>query len=272
MTSRSKLRWPALLLALSCWGAAVTVPLVQAAPARAGARSGARAATHCAPGARSRGDSGRTRLATLRTLYLATAVGLGGVAWSSVELVAPTWRGLVTPLVVSSHIASPLAGSCDPLVSSGYFSIRSKKAKGALLPRLGLHGAVDLPAARGTPIVAGAFEGPHWWWPLGGGEPIPQARVVSAGWLAGYDQTVVIRYKPASGPPIDVRYAHLEALARGIKPGAQLRHDQVVIGTIGPKRHVHVELSVLGSDGQATRYRPQIAPCAWLPPAAKRGN
>ncbi|MBK6849263.1 MAG: M23 family metallopeptidase [Proteobacteria bacterium] len=271
MTSRWKLRWPALLVALTCWGASVTVALGRPSPACARAWSRTRAASTCAAGGRSRGDSGRTGLATLRTLYLATAVGLGGAGWSSVGLVDPTWRGVVTPLVVSSRIASPLAGSCDPLVSSGYSSVRSKKAKDALLPRLRLHGAVDLPAARGTPIVAGAFEGPHWWWPLGGGEPISQGRVVSAGWLEGYDKTVVIRYTPASGPPIDVRYAHLESLARGIKPGAQLPHGRF-IGKIGPEKHVHVELHVPGSNGQATRYRPRFAPCAWPPSPAKRGN
>ena len=208
--------------------------------------------------------------ATLSSLCLAAAVGVAGLGWWSAPLVGPALHGLVAPLVVPIRIASPLPGVCSPSVSSDYFAVRkdAKKSAESILPQPRLHGALDLPAPPGTQVTAGAFAAPRWWWPLGAGEALPAGRVVSAGWGTGYERTVVIRYTPATGEPIDVRYAHLASFARGIKAGAEVPHG-AVIGKVGSEAHVHVELTG-ESAGKRTRHRPLLAPCTWARPAARR--
>ena len=207
--------------------------------------------------------------ATLNGLCVAAALGVAGLWWSA-PLVQPTLEGLVAPLVEPIRIASPLPGVCDPPVSSDYFAVRrdEKKSAKSLVPRPRLHGALDVRAPRGTEVTAGAFAAPPLWWPFRAGEALPVGRVVSAGWGTGYEQTVVISYAPAKGEPVLVRYAHLASFARGIKPGAEVPHG-AVIGRIGSKGHVHVELSG-NPAGAPTRYRPLLAPCTWVRPAARR--
>lgn len=207
--------------------------------------------------------------ATLNGLFVAAGFGVAGLWWSA-PLVQPTLEGLVAPLVVPIRIASPLPGVCNPRVSSDYFAVRkdAKKSAENLVPRPRLHRALDLPAASGTQVTAGAFSAPPWWWPLGAGEALPAGRVVSAGWGTGYERTVVIRYAPAKGEPVLVRYAHLASIARGIKPGAEVPHG-AAIGRIGSRAHVHLELSA-NPAGKPKRYRPLLAPCTWARPAAVR--
>lgn len=206
--------------------------------------------------------------ATLNGLLVAAGFGVAGLWWSA-PLVQPTLEGLVAPLVVPIRIASPLPGVCNPPVSSDYFAVRKdKKSASSLVPRPRLHGALDVRVPRGTQITAGVFAAPPLWWPFGAGEALPAGRVVSAGWGTGYERTVVIRYAPAKGEPVLVRYAHLASFARGIRAGAEVRHGDVV-GTIGSKGHVHVEL-FRASAGKPTLERPLLAPCTWARPAARR--
>jgi murein DD-endopeptidase MepM/ murein hydrolase activator NlpD len=77
------------------------------------------------------------------------------------------------------------------------------------------HLGVDYAAPTGTPVVA-----------LGGG------RVVKAGWINGFGNTVQIRHNET----FLTQYAHLSAYARGVRAGTRVQQGDV-IGYVGQTGH-----------------------------------
>ena len=90
-----------------------------------------------------------------------------------------------------------------------------------------LHGGVDWAAPRGTPILAAG-----------------NGKVTKAGWSGGYGKQTVIRH--ANG--YETSYSHQTAIAKGIKPGAEVRQGQVIgyVGSTGYSTgpHLHYEVKV----------------------------
>nr|WP_232372771.1 M23 family metallopeptidase [Acuticoccus mangrovi] len=92
-----------------------------------------------------------------------------------------------------------------------------------------MHTGVDYAAPRGTPIYAA-------------GDGVVQ----QAGWKAGYGRWTLIRHKNgyATG------YGHQSRIAKGIKPGVQVKQGQVIgyVGSTGFSTgpHLHYEVHVNG--------------------------
>ncbi|MBJ3778488.1 M23 family metallopeptidase [Acuticoccus mangrovi] len=98
-----------------------------------------------------------------------------------------------------------------------------------ILHRSRMHTGVDYAAPRGTPIYAA-------------GDGVVQ----QAGWKAGYGRWTLIRHKNgyATG------YGHQSRIAKGIKPGVQVKQGQVIgyVGSTGFSTgpHLHYEVHVNG--------------------------
>jgi murein DD-endopeptidase MepM/ murein hydrolase activator NlpD len=122
-------------------------------------------------------------------------------------------------------------------VVSGYDLDRSddQQRRAHRLRQVG-HGAVDLAAARGTPVVTVALEHQE-----------GDAEVVYVGSLFG--TTVVARHSLREGGRLRdylVLFGHLDAAAPGLRPGGVLREGDVVgfVGDSGSPGLVHLHLEV----------------------------
>ncbi|CAN5885592.1 peptidoglycan DD-metalloendopeptidase family protein [soil metagenome] len=134
-------------------------------------------------------------------------------------------KATVTPQS-SSGFQWPVGGS----ITSG-FGYRTHPVLGYQR----LHAGTDFGAASGTPIVAAA-----------------NGVVVSAGWLGGYGNAVVISH----GGSIATLYAHQSRLAVGV--GAGVSRGQVIgyVGSTGMSTgpHLHFEVRVNGGPVDPARY------------------
>ncbi|MGQ7272633.1 OapA family protein [Marinobacter sp. V034] len=92
------------------------------------------------------------------------------------------------------------------------------------------HEGTDYAAPPGTPIKAAG-----------------DGRIRSAGWKGGYGRTVVIQH----GDNISTLYAHMRAIAKGMKSGARIKQGQTIgyVGSSGMVTgpHLHYEFRVNGS-------------------------
>lgn len=92
------------------------------------------------------------------------------------------------------------------------------------------HEGTDYAAPPGTPIKAAG-----------------DGRVRSAGWKGGYGRTVVIQH----GDNISTLYAHMRAIAKGMKNGTRIKQGQTIgyVGSSGMVTgpHLHYEFRVNGS-------------------------
>ncbi|MEM0986947.1 MAG: M23 family metallopeptidase [Pseudomonadota bacterium] len=104
-------------------------------------------------------------------------------------------------------------------------------------PRFGrIHKGVDFSARKHSPIHAAA-----------------PGTVMEAGWARGYGKMIVIDH----GHGVFTRYAHLNRIERGIKPGAKLSFGEVVgtMGNTGNSTGVHLHYEVLtGTWGPRKAY------------------
>ena len=134
--------------------------------------------------------------------------------------------GSVSPRRAASGFQWPVNGP----ITSGY-GYRTHPVLGYRR----LHSGTDFGAASGTPIVAAS-----------GGV------VVTAGWLGGYGNAVVISH----GGGIATLYGHQSRLAVG--PGAHVRRGQVIgyVGSTGMSTgpHLHFEVRVNGVTTDPARY------------------
>jgi len=101
-----------------------------------------------------------------------------------------------------------------------------------------MHTGADWSAPRGTPIIAAG-----------------NGTVEKAGWAGGYGRQTIIRH--ANG--YQSSYSHQSAIARGARPGAQVRQGQVIgyVGSTGLStgNHLHYELIVNGRKVDPMRVR-----------------
>jgi murein DD-endopeptidase MepM/ murein hydrolase activator NlpD len=107
-------------------------------------------------------------------------------------------------------------------ISSGYSRARRNPVTRKVVP----HHGVDYAARTGTPVVASA-----------------DGRVLAAGWKGALGRHVHLRH--GSGR-YETRYGHLSRIARGIRPGATVRQNQVIgyVGATGRATgpHLHYEV------------------------------
>ena len=92
-----------------------------------------------------------------------------------------------------------------------------------------LHKGLDFAAPKGTPIYAA-------------GDGV----VAKAGWNGGYGKYVQIKHNSTYGSA----YAHLNSIARGMKPGQRVKQGQIIgyVGSTGRSTgpHLHYEVLVNG--------------------------
>lgn len=121
-------------------------------------------------------------------------------------------------------------------VSSGYNRAR-------LHPILGIvrrHEGVDFAAAPGTPVMA-----------------VGDGIVVRAGWAGGYGNLVELRHRGG----VTTRYAHLRAIAKGLRAGSRVTQSQVIgfVGSTGLSSgpHLHYEFRMNGVSRDPRKVNPE---------------
>ena len=109
-------------------------------------------------------------------------------------------------------------------ISSGF-----GKRRHPILGYSKMHSGVDFAAPKGTPIYAA-------------GDGV----VKVAGWQGGYGKFVELRH----ANNYNTAYGHMNAIAKGIKPGVRVRQGQVIgyVGTTGRSTgpHLHYEIRIAG--------------------------
>lgn len=115
----------------------------------------------------------------------------------------------------------------NPVPNARFTSGFSPNRKHPVLGYVRPHWGVDWAAPRGTPILAPG-----------------KGVVTKAGWSSGYGRQTIIRH--ANG--YRTSYSHQNAIAKGVKAGAEVRQGQVIgyVGSTGLStgNHLHYELSV----------------------------
>jgi murein DD-endopeptidase MepM/ murein hydrolase activator NlpD len=101
-----------------------------------------------------------------------------------------------------------------------------------------MHRGVDFAASRGTPIYAAG-----------------KGKVEAAGWNGGYGRYVRIRHNGS----YKTAYAHMKAIAKGVKRGATVRQGQVIgyVGSTGRSTgpHLHYEVHLNGRQTNPLKLR-----------------
>jgi murein DD-endopeptidase MepM/ murein hydrolase activator NlpD len=124
-------------------------------------------------------------------------------------------------------------------ISSGFSRARRHPVTRRVVP----HHGVDFAAAAGTPVVATA-----------------DGRVASAGWEGALGRAIRLRH----GSEYVTVYGHLQRMAKGIRPGVEVRQNQVIgyVGSSGRATGPHLHYTVL-------RYGSPIDPMRMKNPPAK---
>jgi murein DD-endopeptidase MepM/ murein hydrolase activator NlpD len=109
------------------------------------------------------------------------------------------------------------------------------------------HHGVDFAAAPGTPVVAAA-----------------DGRVISAGWQGALGRTIRVRH----GSEYATVYGHLQAFARGIRTGTDVRQNQVIgyVGASGRATGPHLHYTLVHRDRPVDPMRFRNPPVRTLPP------
>jgi murein DD-endopeptidase MepM/ murein hydrolase activator NlpD len=137
------------------------------------------------------------------------------------------------PITGSAAISGDRIWPVEGRVSSE-FGVRTHPLSGTQR----LHAGIDIAAATGTPIRAGA-----------------PGRVAMAGWQGGYGYAVDLRHPDGTV----TRYAHQSRLL--VRPGQQVATGQIIglVGSTGASTGPHLHFEVRTGSGR-------VNPRTWLPP------
>ncbi|MFQ5840074.1 MAG: peptidoglycan DD-metalloendopeptidase family protein [Candidatus Methylomirabilales bacterium] len=121
--------------------------------------------------------------------------------------------------VRKTFLRSPLA---HRRISSRYSHRRRHPILGGVRPHL----AIDYAAPSGTPVRS-----------------VAEGVIESAGWKGGHGKSVLIRHRRG----YKTMYNHLSRIARGIRPGVQVRQKQVIgsVGSTGLATGPHLDYRVM---------------------------
>lgn len=128
-------------------------------------------------------------------------------------------------------------------ISSGFSRARRHPITRKVVP----HHGVDFAAPSGTPVAASA-----------------DGRVISAGWDGPLGRAVRIRH----GSNYETVYGHLQAFARGIRRGAEVRQNQVIgyVGSSGRATGPHLHYTLIERGRPVDPMHFENPPAEALPP------